>query len=178
MDRNRDYNKDLRFEKINELLNDDSIDNILGKDKLYDKGSEFSGSINLTFDPLKMKAFLEIKSPANSSAEITYDDVKDVIYKSEIERSSIDWDVVKKIYSKVIVQEKSCSSILIAQGHKVVPHIPEHIIPKSSLEAYGTVYPGTYIEICHVSYAVTEELHMVRFSLKKELGEIVVESIG
>ena len=36
-----------------------------------------------------------------------------------------------------------------------------------------TVYPGTYIEICHVSHFVTRPTRMVTFHLDKSSGKIV-----
>lgn len=43
---------------------------------------------------------------------------------------------------------------------------------KSTLVVHGTIYPGTYIEICHVSYIIERELSGVIFSLNKSIGEI------
>jgi uncharacterized protein (DUF342 family) len=42
--------------------------------------------------------------------------------------------------------------------------------------AKGVVYPGVYIEICHVSYIVPHEMENVRFWLDKEKGKIGVET--
>lgn len=41
---------------------------------------------------------------------------------------------------------------------------------KSEVIVLGTVYPGTYIEICHMSYIVDKELSRVKFSLDKMNG--------
>lgn len=43
---------------------------------------------------------------------------------------------------------------------------------KSNVTVFGTVYPGTYIEICHVSFIVDREYSRVKFSLNKEKGQI------
>ncbi len=48
---------------------------------------------------------------------------------------------------------------------------------KSKLVVHGTIYPGTYIEICHVSYIVKRELTRIKFYLNKEIGEIEYSSI-
>ena len=40
-----------------------------------------------------------------------------------------------------------------------------------------TVYPGVYIEICHVPYVVNREMSSVRFKLDKENGKIKVERL-
>jgi hypothetical protein len=39
----------------------------------------------------------------------------------------------------------------------------------------GTVYPGTYVEICHLPYVVTRALHKTRFCLDKAKGKVVAE---
>lgn len=48
---------------------------------------------------------------------------------------------------------------------------------KSSLIVLDTVYPGTYIEICHISYMVKEKLHRVKFTLDKCRGVISITSL-
>ncbi len=40
------------------------------------------------------------------------------------------------------------------------------------LRINGTVYPGTHIDICHVKYIVSKQLHGVEFYLNKAEGEI------
>ena len=42
----------------------------------------------------------------------------------------------------------------------------------SKLVVHGTIYPGTYIEICHISYVVSKKLSKIKFYLNKEDGEI------
>ncbi|MBN1834302.1 MAG: DUF342 domain-containing protein [Spirochaetales bacterium] len=41
----------------------------------------------------------------------------------------------------------------------------------------GYVYPGVYIEVCHVSFVVVRALKGVRFSLDKEKGKIIVDPL-
>jgi len=41
----------------------------------------------------------------------------------------------------------------------------------------GAVFPGAYIEICHVPFVVTETLSGVRFSLDKRKGKIVLDPL-
>lgn len=41
----------------------------------------------------------------------------------------------------------------------------------------GTIFPGVYIEICHVSYVVGREMTHVRFKLDKEKGRVVSEKL-
>ena len=42
----------------------------------------------------------------------------------------------------------------------------------------GADYPGTYIEICHISYIVPYKISKVRIRLDKRKGKIVVDRIG
>ena len=41
----------------------------------------------------------------------------------------------------------------------------------------GYVYPGVYVEICHVSFVVVKALKGVRFCLDKEKGKVVVDPL-
>lgn len=45
----------------------------------------------------------------------------------------------------------------------------------SSITVLGTIYPGTYIEICHMSLIIHKEYSHVRISLDKTMGEIKIE---
>ncbi|AFG38339.1 DUF342 domain-containing protein [Spirochaeta africana] len=47
----------------------------------------------------------------------------------------------------------------------------------SVIDVLGTVYPGVYIEICHVSYIVQRPLNRVRFSLNKAEGRIQIDPL-
>lgn len=42
----------------------------------------------------------------------------------------------------------------------------------------GKVYPGTYIEICHLSYVVNREMGRMRFKLDKVKGRIAAGPIS
>jgi uncharacterized protein (DUF342 family) len=42
----------------------------------------------------------------------------------------------------------------------------------------GSIFPGAYIEICHLSYIVSRQMKRVRFKLDKEKGKIVAESLA
>ncbi len=42
----------------------------------------------------------------------------------------------------------------------------------------GTVYPGTYLEICHISFIVNTVMRGTRFWLNKEKGNIVAGPLG
>lgn len=43
--------------------------------------------------------------------------------------------------------------------------------------AHGTVYPGVYVEICHIPYVVQREMVKVRFRLDKAQGKVVAERL-
>lgn len=45
------------------------------------------------------------------------------------------------------------------------------------LEVYGTVYPGTRIDICNIKLNIQKKMHNIRFSLNKKRGEIECEHI-
>ncbi len=42
----------------------------------------------------------------------------------------------------------------------------------------GSIYPGVYIEICHVSHIVSRKMNKVRFRLDKKKGRVVCDNIG
>ena len=42
----------------------------------------------------------------------------------------------------------------------------------------NTIYPGVYIEICHISYVVPRELMWVKFTLDKEKAKITVDKLN
>lgn len=48
---------------------------------------------------------------------------------------------------------------------------------KSELIISGTIFPGTYIEICHISHIVKKKLSRVKFYLNKETGKIEWKNI-
>jgi uncharacterized protein (DUF342 family) len=45
------------------------------------------------------------------------------------------------------------------------------------VQVQGAVHPGTYVEICHVPYVVSQTLAGVRFSLDKRKGRIVLDPL-
>lgn len=47
-----------------------------------------------------------------------------------------------------------------------------HRNENATLKVHGKVYPGTYIEICHISFIVKTELSNVKFTLNKKSGEV------
>jgi len=42
----------------------------------------------------------------------------------------------------------------------------------------GFIFPGAYIEICHLSYIVSRQMERVRFKLDKAKGKIIAESLA
>jgi len=53
-------------------------------------------------------------------------------------------------------------------SHSLLPKLD--INDNSTLTVYGTVYPGTYIEICHIQLKLDRALTGVKFSLDKKRG--------
>jgi uncharacterized protein (DUF342 family) len=48
---------------------------------------------------------------------------------------------------------------------------------KAFVQVQGQIYPGSYIEICHIPFVVTESLAALRFSLDKRMGKIVLDPL-
>jgi uncharacterized protein (DUF342 family) len=46
------------------------------------------------------------------------------------------------------------------------------------VEVRGTVFPGAYIEICHVPYVVSRKIEQVSFRLDKAKGKVLVEHLS
>ena len=42
----------------------------------------------------------------------------------------------------------------------------------------GSIFPGAYIEICHLSHIVSREMKQVRLRLDKKKGRVVAEPLG
>jgi uncharacterized protein (DUF342 family) len=59
-------------------------------------------------------------------------------------------------------------------AQQLIPHL--HRAEDARITARGVVYPGTYIEICHISFIVTRPMNHAAFVLDKIAGEIVVLS--
>lgn len=47
----------------------------------------------------------------------------------------------------------------------------------AAVDVYGTIFPGVYIEIAHISFIVHRQMSRVRFRLNKSEGRIVTEDI-
>jgi uncharacterized protein len=48
---------------------------------------------------------------------------------------------------------------------------------KAEVVVSGYVYPGVYVEICHVSFVVVHTLKGARFYLDKEKGKIITDPL-
>lgn len=48
----------------------------------------------------------------------------------------------------------------------------------AAIKVTGKIYPGVYLEICHVSYVVKKMMSMVQFILDKKTGTIVAERLA
>jgi uncharacterized protein len=47
----------------------------------------------------------------------------------------------------------------------------------AALEVRGSIFPGCYIEICHVPFVVQKEMKRVRFTLNKEKGKVAADPL-
>jgi len=47
----------------------------------------------------------------------------------------------------------------------------------AGVTARRNIFPGVYIEICHISYIVTREMHACTFKLDKISGRVVIENV-
>lgn len=75
-------------------------------------------------------------------------------------------------YAKV----KDAISKLNAISANLVFHLDKNEL--ASIEVTGKIYPGVYLEICHISYVVKKTMTGVRFILDKKTGTIAVERLG
>lgn len=48
---------------------------------------------------------------------------------------------------------------------------------RAEVQVWGSVYPGVYIEICHVSYVVGRKMNSVLFRLDKSSGRVVADKL-
>ena len=84
----------------------------------------------------------------------------------------------EKGYEKLIpIKEKVMENIhkLNEAAKNLVFYLDKN--ENAEVVVHGTVYPGVYIEICHVSYLVPRELMHVHFWLDKERGKVQVGPI-
>lgn len=150
MKTNREYIKESKFDKIRSILDKSSLDKLFEEDpsfkldelkiietlddELNSDNVVIEGSISLNFDAMNMHAYLELKDSVNCRCDITMDKViQEIRSRGAYFSSRVNWDAVKKLYNEVIVEHGHSSPVLIAEGIKVKPHIPEYIIIKESL---------------------------------------------
>ena len=73
-------------------------------------------------------------------------------------------------------QIKEAIGRLNTAARELVFHL--HKNGEACLVVRGPVLPGTYIEICHISYIVNRPLRSVRFTLDKGTGKIVAQGLA
>ncbi|MCK4514123.1 MAG: hypothetical protein KAU31_02635, partial [Spirochaetaceae bacterium] len=67
-----------------------------------------------------------------------------------------------------IHQHNETAGILVFQVHRN---------EEAEVVVQGDVYPGTCIEICHVSFVVPKQLRNVCFKLDKAKGKVITENL-
>lgn len=78
--------------------------------------------------------------------------------------------------AKHIEELKAKKAEIISRIPAVLPRIDRN--DEAFVEVFGTVFPGTEIEICHVTYTVLTAEKQVRFTLDKTKGIIVSEHLA
>lgn len=86
----------------------------------------------------------------------------------EAQSEKIKADLAEK-FNKI----KEAISKINAISSTLVFHLDKN--ETAAIEVTGRIYPGVYLEICHVSYVVKKPMTMVRFILDKEAGIIRAE---
>ena len=82
--------------------------------------------------------------------------------------------------NKELVELRDKLQAAIHKLNEAVSALIHHLDRNEEVEVIvrGNVFPGVYVEICHVSYIVNRKLNRVRFRLDKAKGKIVVESLS
>jgi len=78
--------------------------------------------------------------------------------------------------AKHIEELKARKAEIIARIPAVLPRIDRN--DAAFVEVFGTAFPGTEIEICHVTYTVTQPEKGLRYSLDKSKGAIVTTPLA
>lgn len=171
MKSNKDYIQEDIIDKVEKLIKDTDIRNLLnlsddikndkiitGANEFIGETSESPGSITLKMDPMKMNLFLNLKAPISSNNEIIIDDIKEKIKEfGPYCVSQVDWKYVREIYKRIIHDGEIISDVKIAYGKPVKYHIPEHIIIKESLSVNykPEVLEGDKVNFHHIKSFLT-----------------------
>ncbi|MGL1893141.1 MAG: FapA family protein [Spirochaetaceae bacterium] len=146
MKSNKDYVKEDRLNKIQSLLDDSDLEKLLETENVQDNvvvdgddipilvNETFPGALKFRLDAMKMNLYMDLKAPVNSENEITMVDIKTEIDKMEISNdSSIDWEYIRDLYTRILFDGEMLPEIIIAKGKAVSFHVPEHIILKDNM---------------------------------------------
>ena len=92
--------------------------------------------------------------------------------REEIKRSSPENEKLTELRDKL--------QAAIHKMNEAAGALVNHLDKNDDVEVVvrGNVFPGVYIEICHVSYIVNRKVNSVRFRLDKAKGKIAVEALG
>jgi hypothetical protein len=85
---------------------------------------------------------------------------------SEAEAAEIS-DLAERLESTLMKLQRSAADLVF--------HLDAN--EDAEVRVRGTVYPGTYIEICHRPFAVRKAMRHVRFRLDKSSGRVVAETL-
>ena len=91
--------------------------------------------------------------------------------REEIKRSSSE--------NKEIIDLRDKLQAAIHKMNEAASTLVNHLDKNDDVEVVvrGNVFPGVYVEICHVSYIVNRKVNSVRFRLDKARGKIAVEAL-
>lgn len=126
----------IKRSDITEFISDDEImnDNVVVEEFEDSNIDSFPGSLKLRMDPMKINLFMDFKAPYNSSSKITIKNIKDMIAEyGEYCSSQVDFDVLRDIYKRIIVEGEIISEVVIAKGTRAIAQVPEHITLRSGL---------------------------------------------
>lgn len=146
MKSNKDYIKEDKYNKIDELLKKSDIKTFIDDEKIESDDiidgddiphiteSTFPGSLNFKMDPMKMSLTMELKAPVNSDNNISIADIKEQIREfGSFCTSQVDWELIRDVYKRIMYEGELIPSVKIATGISVIAYVPEHILLKESL---------------------------------------------
>lgn len=179
---NKDYIFEDDIHRINNILAGSDIEKMMQDDGFFSdnliedkaileamESVTSPGIITLRLDGLKMKLFLNLQAPLNSTNEITIIDIKNETEKlNEFCISQIDWNIVDDIYNRVMIDGEILTETIIARGKPVEYRIPEHIILRDDLHTDFKPLLSEYDKV---------DFHKIKSFLTVERGEIIGDLI-
>jgi uncharacterized protein (DUF342 family) len=127
----------------------------------------------------KMGIKTEIRCGIDSSVQNKVEWIKDKKIALAMKIKQIDDRIKKRPSEKenlLITREKLDNAInkLNTLVKSLICQIDKN--EEANIIVKGVIYPGSYLEICHISYIVSREMENVRFWLDKNNGKINVEA--